>query len=102
MINKMKKYAIYYGLGGGFGGARFSHIESFYNYDSAMDYAYEYALEEYINYTGLHGLRSYEEIMEEEGVDQFDAEEIMLQDAESWLDYYVKEVLDDQTEEDFE
>jgi hypothetical protein len=98
----MKEYAIYCGLGGGFGGARFSHIQQFKSYEEALEYAWELACEEYEGMAGLHGLKDIDEIMHEEDIDDYDeAYEIFCDERESWVDYYVVEVEEGQTEEDF-
>jgi hypothetical protein len=87
----MKKYKIWYGLGGGFGGANEDdEIYEFENEEEAEQFAWEKAAEEYDDMAGLHGLRSIEEIMEEDEVDEEEAEGIYKDDRESWLDYKYK------------
>lgn len=97
---KMKKYNIYAGLGGGFGGAHLvAEAEEFENEAAAVNYAYECALEEYQSYEGYHGIVSYGDIWEnpedyglEEGYTEEDVDEIYQEEVESWITYYVKEV----------
>lgn len=96
----MKKYNIYAGLGGGFGGARLvAEAEEFENEDAAVNYAYECALEEYQSYEGYHGIVSYGDILDypedyglEDGFTEEDVQEIYQEEVESWITYYVKEV----------
>lgn len=96
----MKKYNIYAGLGGGFGGARLvAEAEEFEDEISASHYAYECAVEEYQSYEGYHGIVSYGDILDcpedyglEEGFTEEDVDEIYQEEVESWITYYVKEV----------
>lgn len=90
----MKKYKISYGLSGGFGGANEDgEIYEFENEDEAMHFAWKKACEEYDSYAGLYGLRSVEEIMEEDDIDDEDvAWEIYREERESWLDYKVEKI----------
>jgi hypothetical protein len=89
----MKKFKLYYGLGGGFGGAREDErIFEFENEDEALKDAFEMACEEYESYAGLHGLRDINDIMEEDNVDEEEAYEIFCEERESWLDYWVEEM----------
>ena len=92
----MKKWKCWYGLGGGFGGARDYEIEEFETEEEAIEYAYELACEYYTNYDGMYGLRDYEQIADEEELDiEKDCEiidEIYNEERESWLDYWVEEV----------
>ena len=62
----MKEYKCWYGLGGGFGGARDFEIEEFDNEEKAEEYAWELACEYYEHYVGLYGLRDYEQIAKDE------------------------------------
>lgn len=89
----MKKYKISYGLGGGFGGAtEDDEIYEFENEEEAMRFAWEKACEEYESYAGMYGLRTVEEIMEEENTDEETALEIYAEERESWLDYDAEEI----------
>lgn len=84
----MEKYNIYAGLNGGFGGASFITTEEFKDIHDAYEYAYDCAVEIYESYVGCHGLRTIEDIMEEEEVDESEAVEIYQEEMEDWLDYY--------------
>ena len=96
----MKKYNIYAGLGGGFGGARLvAKAEEFENEEAAVKYAYEYAIEEYQSYEGYYGIVSYGDILDypedyglEDGFTEEDVQEIYQEEIESWITYDVKEV----------
>jgi hypothetical protein len=87
-IMNLKNYNIYAGLSGGFGGV--SYIGTLRNTDEkeAFDYAFKEACNIYDSYAGYHGIRSIEDIMDEEGVDENESEEIYIEERESWLDYY--------------
>ena len=88
----MKKFEIRYGLGGGFGGAGdWEEIEAD-SLDDAINQAYEYACQEYDQYDGLHGLLTINDIMEEEGCDYDYAEQVWMDDRESWIEYEAREV----------
>lgn len=95
-------FEIYAGLSGGFGGAKYVETIEFPSYEEAEDYALELAIEEYQGYEGLHGIRSISEIMEDEGLDEDDAELEYLEERDSWLDYYVEEIDEDEEEDDYE
>lgn len=85
-----EQWAIFAGLGGGFGGANYTGEVFTGNRDQAESRAYNAAQEEYEQYEGNHGLRSAEDIMEEDGVDEEEAEQIRNEEMESWLDYWVE------------
>jgi hypothetical protein len=97
--NIKMRYQIRYGLGGGFGGAgEWEEIEA-EDLDAAEQEAYYAACETYENYSGMYGLRSVEEILEElievegweaDGLDEA-AEETYNEERESWLDYEARE-----------
>ena len=84
----MSKFNIYAGLGGSFGGASFITTEEFKDENEAWEYAYECAVEIYESYAGYHGIRTVEDIMDEEEVDEFEATEIYQEEIEGWVDYY--------------
>ena len=84
----MEKYNIYAGLGGSFGGASFITTEEFKDESEAWEYAYDCAVEIYESYAGYHGIRTVEDIMEEEEVDESEAVEIYQSEIEDWVDYY--------------
>ena len=94
----MKKFRIFAGLEGGFGGPNYVKTCLYKNKEDAEQDAYQYAIEEYESYAGLHGIRSLNDIAEEEDLDLDDerdlkeAEEIYNEDLESWIDFYVEEV----------
>lgn len=91
----MKKYKIFAGLGGGFGGASYIGTYEFNSQEKADDYAYQEAIEIYESMEGLHGLESLEDVEGELGAD-YSEEEIYYeyeQRRESWLDYSAEEVI---------
>lgn len=87
-------FQIRYGLGGGFGGTEFAEWEdcNATTHEEAESCAYNLACEEYDSYEGLHGLRSIEDIMEDEELDEDTATIEYQQERESWLDYEVREL----------
>jgi len=87
--DSIQKWDIFAGLGGGFGGANYMRTETCTKND-AETCAYEDACDEYESYAGMHGIRSHSDIMDEDGVDEEEADEIYNEERESWLDYYVK------------
>lgn len=89
----MSNYRIFAGLGGGFGGANEVDVLENTSRAEAEDYAYELALQEYEMYDGLHGLRTVDDIIDKEGVDEREAYEIYNEERESWLEYYVEEIV---------
>jgi len=86
---EIRKWAIFSGLSGGFGGASFECFETC-TYQEAIDIAYQKACDSYEGYAGSHGIREIPEIMEEDEVDEEEAEEIFNEERESWLSYYVE------------
>lgn len=96
-FSEIRKWKIYAGLSGGFGNA--NYVKTFTGTrERAEKEAYYAAVEEYENYEGLHGLRTIDEVMEEEGIEDHDeAQQVYNEEMESWLDYYVKP--DDGTKE---
>jgi len=87
---QMTQYAIYAGLGGGFGGARYQSTEECATQEAAEDIAFEMACETYESYVGLHGLRDISDIMDEEECDEDEANEIFRDERGCWLDYYAE------------
>lgn len=87
----LKQYNIYAGLGGGFGGAFYQFTTLAESEDDANELAYEAAIAEYESYEGTNGLRTIEDIREEEDqtLSDEDIEEIYQSEREDWLDYYV-------------
>ena len=94
----MGEWKIYYGLGGGFGGAKFSHIETGCGRVTAEEIAFQLAVEEYESYGGYHGLTSYDEIrenLEDYGLDEEATDEDIwmayMEEVNSWIEYYAVE-----------
>jgi hypothetical protein len=87
-----KFYIIGFGLGGGFGGIHNYEVIKASTKDEASTEAWKRACDEYEQYSGMHGLRTIEDIMDEDGLeDESEAEDVYNEERESWLDY---EVLD--------
>lgn len=88
---EIKKWAIYSGLSGGFGGSNFDRFEEC-TAKEASDIAYENACEIYENYVGSYGLRNIEDIKKEEDIeDNEEAEEVFNEERETWLAYHIEE-----------
>lgn len=89
----MGQFKIRYALGGGFGGIQNKDWETIEAEDEeeASQIAFEKACEEYERYSGMYGLRSVDQIMEQDEVDEEEAEEIYNNERDSWLDYEVEE-----------
>ena len=100
----MRKFAIFAGLGGGFGGASFHGVFEYKDEAEAERDAYLKAEEEYQSYEGAHGIMSWEDCYDdalasgwidesstqneiEDCVDNYYTEQI-----EGWISYYVREV----------
>lgn len=83
-------YIIGWGLSGGFGGIRNYEVIRDSSIEEAEKEAYQRSLEEYERYSGYHGLRSIDDIMEEDNVSSEEAEEIYNEEREGWLDYIAK------------
>lgn len=98
------KYNIYAGLGGGFGGATYKGTGDFSSRESAEEMAYQYAVEEYEMYEGLHGIRSWTDIADEECLDyeedEYKINEMYEDEKESWMEYYVVLTEEDDLEEE--
>lgn len=91
----MKQYKIWGALGGGFGGVEMlddddCEIVNVKNENEAINLAERKAREEYESYEGMHGVRSTDEIMEEDEVDYETALEIYNDEVESWIDFRVE------------
>ena len=80
-------YIIGWGLSGGFGGIRDYEVIMADSLEEADKEAYQRAIQEYEQYEGMHGLRSVDDIMEEDDVDYDEAEEIYNEEREGWIDY---------------
>lgn len=97
----MKQYNIYAGLSGGFGGACYQYTTLCENEDEAYEEAYQSACEIYDSYEGLHGLLDWDSAVEEycgnnsldpnnlSDEDIQNIEDIISNDRESWIDYWV-------------
>lgn len=100
----MRKYKIYYGMGGSFRGGIEKDIVECLDSDEALEMARERAIEEYQSYEGLHGIRGYDEILEEireesetwyfvptEIEIEEEADRLYQEEMDSWLEYGVEE-----------
>ena len=86
------KFKIFYGLGGGFGGANNEEIIECDSLGQAEQEAYSACCEYYESYVGMYGLRGIDEIKEEDGVEDDEAWDIFNDERESWLDYRAEEI----------
>jgi len=88
-------FIIGYGLGGGFGGANIFEVIQVDTLEEAETEAWKRCCEEYDTYAGSQGLRTIEKIVEEDGLEEKEAEQAFAEERESWLDYsaapYTKE-----------
>lgn len=86
------KYNIYAGLVCGFGGPTYQGTGEFDDVDSAIDYAYQMAIEEYQSYEGFHGILDWDDVAEQEELDPEEDEEAInvayQEEVESWIEYY--------------
>lgn len=100
----MQKFNIYAGLGGSFGGASYQGTGDFKSLVDAENEAYQLAVEEYESYSGCHGLLSWGDVADENGLDynedSAEIDELYIEEMESWLDYYA--VLADEDEDTLE
>ena len=98
------KYNIYAGLGGSFGGATYQGTGDFSSIEYAEEMAYQFAVEEYEMYEGYHGIRSWTDIADEEGLDYEEDEdeinEIYEDERGSWMEYYAVLTEEDTLEEE--
>ena len=88
--NNQGEWVIFAGLSGGFGGANEQGIWSG-DKSEAESESYRMAVEEYEGMEGMHGLRTVEEIMEEDQLEADDAQYEYNEEREGWLDYWVEE-----------
>lgn len=79
-------YVIGWGLGGSFGGINKYEVIIAYSEDDAEKWAYENAKDEYEQYSNC-GLRTFEEIIEDEELSENDAELVYIEEVEDWIDY---------------
>lgn len=98
----LKQYNVYAGLGGGFGGAFYQFTTLAESEDDANELAYEAAIAEYESYEGTKGLRTIEDIRDEEDqtLSDEDIEEIYCSEREDWLEYYVVLTSEDDIDEE--
>lgn len=82
------KYLIRFGLSGGFGGANEAKVIDCDTQEQADMEAYYEACDYYDKYDGLHGLRSIEDIMNEDDMDEESATEQWKEEREEWLEYW--------------
>ena len=87
---EIKKWAIYSGLGGGYGGPSFDIFETC-TAKEANDIAYNAACDCYDSYAGSGGLREISTIMEEDEEDEENAAEIYNEEREGWIVYCIEE-----------
>lgn len=86
---EVKKWAIFSGLGGAINSVCFyEFLETSYN--DAIQYALQLAEQDYESYVGMCGLRELSTIMEEDDVNEEEAQNIYNEERESWLSYYVE------------
>ena len=98
----MPKFKIYAGLSGGFGGATLCCVDDFYNKEDAEDFARQEAIDIYESYGGCHGLYTWDSMRQEiaddeyygdiSQVDEEDVDNAYVEEIESWIEYFVKEV----------
>ena len=97
----MKKFNIYAGLGGNFGGAEFIEIIEAKDKQEAENYARQCAIESYESYEGCHGILSRDDVFEDllesfgEEPSEKDVELRYLEEIENWIIYYVEEIIDE-------
>ena len=90
----MDKYNIYAGLEGSFGGANYKFTIEANSLEEATDIAYQAAVEEYEEYEGFYGLKTWIDCAEELGVDieeeenSDDVNDLYNEEIESWIEYY--------------
>lgn len=110
----MAKYRLYAGLGGGFGGAEYHGTRDFKDEEEAMQAAHDLAVEEYQSYEELHSVMDWAECEKEcreEGLFTEDMCEDTIgrwiddrynEEIESWIEYDIQEVSDEDEDIDFE
>lgn len=109
----MGVFSIYAGLGGGFGGAKYCGKEKFDTEEEAYEAAYRMAIEEYNSYSGLYGLPDAQAIMDDPeyyGIYDFNSltekekedaiNDILNEDCENWIEYYVEESFENEDEDE--
>ena len=91
-MNMGRKYRIRYGLGGGFGGSGEWEGSHSSTEEDAWNEAWECACEVYESYNGMYGLRTVQDIMEDDGCDEEEAYETWCEEREMWIEYEVEGV----------
>lgn len=89
-------YNIYAGLGGGFGGANYIGTIDCKSLEDALALAREYAVEEYDSYSGMSGVIDRGDIYDnpedfslDEDWDEEDVDDVLNEEINSWIDYWV-------------
>lgn len=95
-----RKYGIYAGMGGSFGGASLVDTVVCDNEAQANEIAREYAVEIYQSYEGLYGIQSWYDVKEDLKDSGFDYEDDMVseyyeEEIEGWIDYYAEPIDED-------
>lgn len=88
----MQTFWIRGGLSGSFGGVESQEWEEIQspNEEGAYNEAYQIACDIYETYDGMYGLRTVDEIMEEDGIEDYsEALQEWVEARESWLIYQV-------------
>lgn len=83
-------YKLFYGLNGGFGGAINCQVDDCDSKEEAEDNARQLAYEDFEGYNGMYGLKTVEEIMEDEDCDEDYAQTLWTDGREDWIEYGVK------------
>ena len=83
---ELELFIIGYGLSGGFGGIRDYEVIRTIDLEDANKWAYDQACDIYESYSGMHGLSSMSEIMEENDCDEEEAQEIYNDERDSWIE----------------
>jgi len=83
------KFRVRGALGGGFGGCENKDWEEVdcQDEDEASEIAFQIAVEEYEMYEGSNGIRTVDDIMNDDDLDEEEAEQVYYDERESWLDY---------------
>lgn len=92
----MEKYLISFGIG-----QSLTHtVEECKNIEEAENIGWSESAQEYDSMAGMHGLRTREEIMEEEECDEIEADMTYREERESELDYSA-ELYDEDKHKDY-
>lgn len=96
-MTELKKYKIYAGLGGSFGGANLIDTIFCKSEYEAETVAREHALNIYESYEGLYGLKTWDDVREDlmESGEDFDDDivsEYYDEEVEGWISYYAVEI----------